>query len=296
MERVLLNTNFQDLKLFNRGKVRDIYDLGDKLLIITTDRISVFDSVLPNGIPNKGRILTQLSVFWFNYTKNIIKNHLITADIEKFPEKVKKYSDVLNGRSMLVEKAKRIDVECVVRGYLTGSAWNEYRKGNSICGISLPRGLRESERLSEPIFTPAIKMTSGHDINVNEEKLIELIGAELTNRLREKSLEIYKMASRKAEENGIIIADTKFEFGLRNGELILIDELLTPDSSRFWLMDDYSPGKPQKSLDKQFVRDYLQRIRWNKEPPAPKLPEDIVRKTSERYLIAYKLITGNEII
>ncbi len=294
MERSLIETKLP-LKVFAKGKVRDIYDLGDKLLMIATDRISAFDCVIPNGIPLKGMVLTAISIYWFNYTKNIIRNHLITGDVKKFPEELKDYSGILRGRSMLVWKAKRIDIECVVRGYLSGSAWKEYKEIGEVCGIELPSGLVESEKLPEPIFTPAIKASSGHDENISEERAAELVGNEIKEELKKKSIEIYRKASKRAESNGIIIADTKFEFGLKEGKVILIDELLTPDSSRFWPRDEYEPGRPQKSFDKQFVRDYLESIGWGKEPPAPELPKEIVEKTSEKYLTAYRLITGKEI-
>ena len=295
MDGIILTTEIPELKLFQRGKVRDIYDLGDKLLIIATDRVSAFDSVLPTGIPMKGAVLTALSVFWFDYTKEIIGNHLITTDVGEFPGVSEDSRRILDGRSMLVKKANRIDIECVARGYLSGSAWAEYGEKGSVCGIELPSGLTESERLPEPIFTPAIKASSGHDENIGEERMNEIIEEELGGQLKEMTLNIYNKATAYAESKGIIIADTKFEFGLLDGELILIDELLTPDSSRFWPMDDYSAGRPQKSFDKQFVRDYLVGIKWDKEPPAPELPEDIVMKTRDKYLEAHRLITGNEL-
>ncbi|MBU4406242.1 MAG: phosphoribosylaminoimidazolesuccinocarboxamide synthase [Candidatus Altiarchaeota archaeon] len=295
IDGIILTTEIPELKLFQRGKVRDIYDLGDKLLIIATDRISAFDSVLPTGIPMKGRVLTALSVFWFDYTKGLVGNHLISADDGEFPGVPEDSRGILEGRSMLVKKAQRIDIECVARGYLSGSAWAEYQKTGSVCGIELPTGLAESEKLPEPIFTPAIKASSGHDENVSEERMNEIVGDELGGRLREITLKIYTQATAYAESRGIIIADTKFEFGLLDGELILIDELLTPDSSRFWPMDDYSPGRAQKSFDKQFVRDYLAGINWDKEPPAPELPEEIVMSTRNKYLDAHRLITGNEL-
>jgi len=295
MDGIILTTEIPELKLFQRGKVRDIYDLRDKLLIVATDRVSAFDSVLPTGIPMKGAVLTALSVFWFDYTKGLVGNHLITVDAGKFPGVSDDSRGILDGRSMLVKKANRIDIECVARGYLSGSAWAEYREKGSVCGIELPSGLTESEKLPEPIFTPAIKASSGHDENISEERMNEIIGDELGGRLREITLKIYKEATAYAESRGIIIADTKFEFGLLDEELILIDELLTPDSSRFWPMDDYSAGRPQKSFDKQFVRDYLVGINWDKEPPAPELPEDIVVKTREKYLDAHRLITGKDL-
>lgn len=295
MYDIILTTEIPELRLFQRGKVRDIYDLGERLLIVATDRISAFDSVLPTGIPMKGAVLTALSVFWFDYTKEIIGNHLISADAREFPGISESSREIIEGRSMLVKKAERIDIECVARGYLSGSAWAEYQEGGSVCGIELPSGLAESERLPETIFTPAIKASSGHDENISEERMNEIIGDELGGRLREMTLQIYSEAAAYAESKGIIIADTKFEFGLAGGELILIDELLTPDSSRFWPMDDYSPGRLQKSFDKQFVRDYLLEINWDKEPPAPELPEDVVVKTRDKYLEAHRLITGNEL-
>lgn len=294
MDEIILKT-YLPLKVFAKGKVRDIYDLGDVLLMIATDRISAFDCVIPNGIPDKGRVLTAISMYWFDYTRDIIQNHLITGDVNKFPDELEDYSEILKGRSMLVYKAGRIDIECVVRGYLSGSAWNEYKETGAVCGIELPPGLGESYKLPEPIFTPAIKASSGHDENISEERAAELIGNEIKDKIKNKSIEIYQKASKRAESGGIIIADTKFEFGLKDGRLILIDELLTPDSSRFWLKDEYEPGRPQKSVDKQFVRDYLEDIGWNKNPPAPELPGDIVQKTSERYLIAYRMITGREL-
>ncbi len=292
---VVLETSLEGVKLLSRGKVRDIYDLKNKLLIVSTDRISAFDSVIPTGIPYKGKVLNLISVYWFNFTKDIVKNHLITADVNKFPGNLKKHSMLLEGRSMLVWKAKRIDIECVVRGYIAGSAWEEYKQKGSVCGITLPKGLKESEKLPEPIFTPAIKATTGHDVNVTEKKVAELIGEELKDELREKSMMIYEKAFKEANSKGILIADSKFEFGICDDELILIDELLTPDSSRFWSLDKYSPGTSQKSFDKQFVRDYLNSISWNKEPPAPPLPEHIVQKTKRRYIEAYERITGERL-
>lgn len=259
-------------------------------MIIATDRISAFDVVLPNGIPNKGKVLTALSVYWFNRTKDIIKNHLITSDVAEFPQELLKYTALLSGRAMLVRKAKMLEVECVVRGYLAGSGWKEYKKTQSVCGIKLPSGLIEAQKLQEPIFTPATKATSGHDINITEAQMQDIVGADTTKYLKEVSIKIFELASKKMESKGLILADTKFEFGIYDDEIILIDEILTPDSSRFWPMDEYSPGKSQVSFDKQFVRDYLERINWNKTPPAPVLPEDIVKKTSDKYLEAYKRI------
>lgn len=291
----LLKTSFTDIELFKRGKVRDVYDLEDKLLVVSTDRVSCFDVVLPTGIPHKGEILTQLSLFWFEFTKGVIANHFISARISDYPTELQKYSDVLKGRSMLVKKAKTIPVECVVRGYLSGSGWKEYQESRSICGIKLPAGLRESEKLPQIIFTPATKEEVGHDINVPQEYVEKELGKDITERLKEVSIALYKKASLYAESKGIIIADTKFEFGIYEGSMILIDEILTPDSSRFWSKDEYEPGGPQPSFDKQFVRDYLETLDWNKTSPAPKLPEDIVKKTSEKYLRALEMITGKSI-
>ncbi len=288
---VVSQTNLP-LKLKSRGKVRDIYELeDDKLLIVATDRISAFDVVLPCLIPRKGEILTGLSVFWFNKTKDIIENHLITANFNDFPLKLKNQQE-LKGRAMLVKKAKSFPVEWIARGYLSGSAWNSYKAGKPISGIKLPRGLRESEKLPEPIFTPTTKALTGHDRELTEKELAGLIGENLAQKLKEVSLKIYKWASGFAESRGIIVADTKFEFGLINGKPILIDELLTPDSSRLWPEDEYQPDKPQKSFDKQFVRDYLLKINWDKNPPAPQLPKEIIEKTSQKYIEAYQRITG----
>ncbi|RKY35188.1 MAG: phosphoribosylaminoimidazolesuccinocarboxamide synthase [Candidatus Omnitrophota bacterium] len=292
MMEVLKFTDFKDLKLLKRGKVRDVYDLEDKLLIVATDRISCFDVVLPTAIPYKGEILTRLSVFWFEFTKDITSNHLISADIEDYPPQLKKYEQVLRGRSMLVRKTKSLPIECVVRGYLSGSGWREYREKGSICGVKLPEGLKESDKLPEPIFTPATKEEKGHDINVSESYLIERFGEALVSKIKEISLTVYREASLYSEEKGIIIADTKFEFGFWGDELILIDEALTPDSSRFWPKDNYSPGSPQPSFDKQFVRDYLETLNWDKTPPAPELPEDIVNKTTQKYKEALFRLTG----
>ena len=282
-------TDFKDIKFFKRGKVRDVYYLNDRLLIISTDRISCFDVVLPTCIPYKGEVLTKLSLFWFEFTKDIVLNHLISGDAEKYPVPLLKYKDILRNRSMLVKKAKSIPVECIVRGYLSGSGWNEYRQKKSICGIKLPTGLKESDKLPEPIFTPSTKEDAGHDINVTQEYVANEIGREITEKLEEISIAIYKKASNYAESHGIIIADTKFEFGFSDNKIILIDEVLTPDSSRFWPMDRYKPGGPQMSFDKQFVRDYLETLDWDKNPPAPGLPKKIVDQTSEKYLNMIKL-------
>ena len=292
---VLLKTEFKDFKLFRRGKVRDVYDLGDKLLIVSTDRISCFDVVLPCGIPDKGRVLTSVSAFWFDFIKDIIAHHLITTDVEKYPPELKEYSDDLTGRSMLVLKTKPLPVECVVRGYLSGSAWKEYKQKQSVCGISLPKGLKESDKLPEIIFTPSTKADVGHDENVNQKYVEDLLGGQIAARLKEISIEVYKRASEYALQKGIIIADTKFEFGIYNNQVIIIDELLTPDSSRFWPLEDYKPGQGQPSFDKQFVRDYLETLDWDKTPPAPALPDGIIAKTTEKYLDAYRKLTGKEI-
>ena len=288
-------TRLGDVEFFKRGKVRDIYDFGDKLLIVSTDRISCFDVVLPTSIPRKGEVLTRISVYWFAFTKDIIPNHLITANADDFPEELVKYKEILRGRSMLVKKSKPLPVECVVRGYLSGSGWREYKETQSICGIKLPKGLRESDKLPEPIFTPATKENIGHDVNVTQEYIEKEIGKDIATKLKDTSIALYKKASKYAESKGIIIADTKFEFGKVGDEIILIDEVLTPDSSRFWPKDEYLPGKSQPSFDKQFVRDYLQTLNWDKRPPGPELPEEIVNKTTEKYLRALKMITGEEL-
>lgn len=288
-------TQLTDLKLFKRGKVRDVYEFKDKLLIISTDRISCFDVVLSTPIPYKGEVLTQLSLFWFTFTKEIVPNHLITANISEYPQELMKHKDILKGRSMLVKKAKPIPVECVVRGYLSGSAWKEYQEAQSICGIRLPPGLKESDKLPEAIFTPATKEDTGHDINVTHEFVEKKLGKDIAQRIKKISLALYNKASQYAESKGIIIADTKFEFGIYNGEIILIDEVLTPDSSRFWPKDEYFPGSSQRSFDKQFVRDYLETLGWNKKPPAPQLPEEIIKKTSEKYLQAFRMLVSKEI-
>ncbi len=288
-------THFPKLKLLHRGKVRDLYDLGEALLMVATDRISAFDVVMPTPIPDKGVVLTQMSLFWFDFLKDVVPNHLLTARVEDYPEEAQEYAAVLRGRSMLVKKTKPLPVECIVRGYLAGSGLKEYRKKGTVCGLKLPRGLREADRLPEPIFTPSTKAQEGHDVNITFEECVHLIGRELAEKVRDLSLEIYKKAAAYAEERGIIIADTKFEFGLLNGDLLLIDEVLTPDSSRFWPKEEYEPGRPQKSFDKQFLRDWLEEIGWEKKPPAPELPEEIVTKTRARYLEALKRLTGKEL-
>jgi phosphoribosylaminoimidazole-succinocarboxamide synthase len=282
-------TEFNTLKLKGRGKVRDIYDLGDRLLIVATDRISAFDVVMPNPIPDKGRVLTQLSRFWFNLTKEIVPNHIISTEVKDFPEECRPYQEMLRDRSMLVLKTDVLPVECVVRGYLSGSGWEEYKNAGEICGIALPKTLVESSKLEEPVFTPATKAELGlHDENITFERMEKVVGKELARKLKAFSIAIYSKARDVAEKKGIIIADTKMEFGVKEGKLILIDELLTPDSSRFWPKDNYRPGGSQKSFDKQFLRDYLLSVKWNKNPPAPQLPEEIIQKTREKYLEAYE--------
>jgi len=292
---VLLKTEFKDLPLFRRGKVRDVYDLGDKLLIVSTDRVSCFDVVLPCGIPDKGKLLTSISVFWFDFIKDIIPHHFITANVDEYPVNLKKYKSDLAGRSMLVLKTKPLAVECVVRGYLSGSGWKEYKQKQSVCGINLPKGLKESERLPEIIFTPSTKAQVGHDQNIHQRSVEDLVGVDLASRLKKTSIAIYKLASDYALGKGIIIADTKFEFGIYQDQLIIIDEVLTPDSSRFWPFQDYHPGQPQPSFDKQFLRDYLETLNWDKTPPAPGLPKEIIARTTEKYLDAYRKLTGKEL-
>ncbi len=291
-EKVLITTDFKDLKLFRRGKVRDVYDLGENLLIISSDRISCFDVVLPCGIPHKGEVLTAISNFWFDFTKDIIPNHFITSDLDKYPQELKKHKEYLSKRSMLTIKSNPLPVECIVRGYLSGSGWKEYEKQGSVCGIKLPVGLKESGKLPEVIFTPSTKADVGHDQNVSQKHIEGIIGKENSERIAEVSIAIYKKASEYALSRGIIIADTKFEFGIYNNEIILIDEVLTPDSSRFWPLDQYTPGRPQVSFDKQFVRDYLETLDWGKTPPAPMLTEEVILKTRDKYLEAYKMLTG----
>ncbi len=295
MSEALLKVDLPGMKLFRRGKVRDVYDLGDRLLIIATDRISAFDCVMPNGVPGKGKILTAMSLFWFKFVTDIVDNHLITANQEEFPGELKRFRDVLEGRSMLVRRADRIDVECVARGYLSGSGWREYVKSGTVCGIKLPPGLRESDKLPKTLFTPATKAASGHDENVTFDDVVKLVGAETASKLRELTISVYEKARDYADDRGIIIADTKFEFGFSNGNIILIDEILSPDSSRFWPRDSYDPGKPQKSFDKQFVRDYLETLDWDKTPPAPKLPEDVISKTLDKYRQAYRKLVGEDL-
>ena len=292
---VLLETNLPGVKLFSRGKVRDVYELGDKLLVVATDRLSAFDVVMREGIPDKGRVLTQLSCFWFNLIQDEFRHHFISANVADYPAELHPFADQLEGRSMLVEKAKTFPIECVVRGYLVGSGWKEYRAQGSVCGIKLPTGLREASRLETPIFTPPTKATTGHDENITWEETVTRIGADAAGKLRELSLKLYSKGREFAEGRGIIIADTKFEWGLKNDQIILIDEVLTPDSSRFWPQHEYAPGKSQPSFDKQFVRDYLESLKWNKQPPPPPLPLEVVEKTSEKYREAYRLLTGSSL-
>lgn len=288
----LYQTDLEGLKLVNRGKVRDIYDLGEHLLIVATDRISAFDVIMPNPIPGKGEVLTKLSEFWFRQMADIVGNHLVTTDVEKFPPACRPHRDVLRGRSMLVRKAKPLPVECIVRGYITGSAWKDYTSGKPVSGIRLPAGLRESARLPEPIFTPSTKAPEGeHDLPISTEEMARIVGRDLTDRIIALSLAIYRRAEEIARSAGIIIADTKMEFGLADGELILIDEVLTPDSSRFWPRDDYAEGRGQKSFDKQFLRDYLLSLKWDQKPPAPHLPPEIIEKTQQKYEEALRRFT-----
>jgi phosphoribosylaminoimidazole-succinocarboxamide synthase len=293
MQRAVFETNFPELNLLKRGKVRDIYDFGEMLLIVATDRISAFDVIMPDPLPEKGKILTQISLFWFDVMKPLVNNHLVSSDINDFPVACKPYSKILDGRSMLVRKAVPIPIECVVRGYLSGSAWTSYQETGSVCGIELPKGLNESEKLPEAVFTPSTKEETGlHDINIDFQEMAERIGESLAKKIKKLSLQIYREGAQLAEKRGIIIADTKFEFGLVENEVRLIDEVLTPDSSRFWPKDSYQPGGSQKSFDKQYIRDYLASIRWDKKPPAPCLPIQVLEDTKKKYLEALKILTG----
>jgi phosphoribosylaminoimidazole-succinocarboxamide synthase len=291
----VMKTDLPGIKLHGRGKVRDIYDLGDHFLIVATDRLSAFDVVLPTPIPNKGKVLTQMSAFWFDRFKDVVPNHVVSTDVSKYPQNLYQFRDQLEGRSMLVKKAKVFPVECVVRGFLTGSGLKDYNKTGSVCGIKLPPGLRDSDRLPEPIFTPATKAETGHDENISEEQAAKVIGQDIVRQLKELTLQLYSRGVDYARTRGIIVCDTKFEFGLIDGKISIVDEMLTPDSSRFWPADQYSPGKPQPSFDKQFVRDYLEKIGWNKQPPAPELPDDIVKATSAKYVEALRLLTGHDL-
>jgi len=300
MNDAIVETRLEGLTPFRRGKVRDLYEAGEHLLIVATDRISAFDYILATGIPDKGAVLNQLSAFWFDLTSDVVPNHVITTDPAKYPEPARRHADILRGRSMLVRRTRPLAIECVVRGYLSGSGWKEYQKTGRVCGIDLPAGLRESDRLPQPIFTPSTKAESGHDINITEAEAAAIVGADLTRSLRDLSLGVYRRGAAHAEKLGIIVADTKFEFGLvdavgQPASLMLIDEVLTPDSSRFWPADQYAPGGPQPSYDKQYVRDYLERIGWNKQPPAPGLPPDVVAKTREKYVEAYRRLTAREL-
>ena len=292
----LLETRLNGLPLHRQGKVRDIYEIGDALLMVATDRISAFDYVLGTGIPDKGKVLTQLSNFWFERTGHIVPNHLVEVDARRYPKELQPFVDQLAGRSMLVRKTTPVLVECVARGYLSGSGLKEYQASGTVCGVKLPPGLRESDRLPQPIFTPATKAESGHDINISEEEAGRIVGKDLITRLRDLTLALYQFGAAHADTRGIILADTKFEFGLTGaGEIILIDEVMTPDSSRYWPKDQYVPGKPQPSFDKQFVRDYLEQIRWNKQPPVPSLPEDVIMRTREKYIEAYRRLAEREL-
>lgn len=295
MTSLVLDTSLPGLTLQRRGKVRDVYDLGDTLLIVATDRISAFDYVLGSGIPDKGRVLTQLSAFWFAKVGAIVSHHLLSTNVDDYPAAARVHADVLRGRSMWVRKTTPLPVECVARGYLSGSGWKDYQRTGGVCGITLPAGLRESDRLPETLFTPATKAESGHDENISEAQAAAVIGADTVARLKQLTLDIYAMGAAHAETCGILLADTKFEFGTAGGDLVLIDEILTPDSSRFWPRDQYAPGRSQPSYDKQFVRDYLEDIRWNKQPPVPALPDDVVQRTRAKYLEAFRLLTGRDL-
>jgi phosphoribosylaminoimidazole-succinocarboxamide synthase len=292
---VLLETDLAGIELHGRGKVRDVYSIDGRLLIVATDRISAFDYILATGIPQKGAVLNQLSIFWFDFLRDLTPTHFLTASVDEYPEPLHRFRDQLEGRSMLVRRANMVEIECVARGYLSGSGWKEYREQGTVCGIRLPAGLKESAKLPEPIFTPASKAQTGHDENVSFDRVVSLVGRDLATRLRDLTLAIYQRAARYAETKGVIIADTKFEFGFIGGELVLGDEVLTPDSSRFWPAETYQPGGPQLSFDKQYVRDYLESIHWNKQPPAPALPEEVAAKTGEKYRQAYRALTGRDL-
>jgi phosphoribosylaminoimidazole-succinocarboxamide synthase len=291
----LLHTNLDGLTLHRRGKVRDVYEIGRELLIVTTDRISAFDYVLGSGIPDKGKVLTQLSGFWFEKMGDLVPHHFLSLDVDEFPEAARRHADQLRGRTMLVRRTEPVPIECVARGYLSGSGWKEYQQTGHVCGIALPAGLAESDRLPEPIFTPATKADTGHDVNVSEAEAARIVGADLIARLKRLTLEIYRRGVAHAESKGIIIADTKFEFGIADGEVVLIDEVLTPDSSRFWPKDQYEPGHGQPSFDKQYVRDYLEQIAWDKQPPVPSLPGDVIQRTREKYVEAFHLLSGRDL-
>jgi phosphoribosylaminoimidazole-succinocarboxamide synthase len=295
LNAVLTQSELPTLTLHARGKVRDIYEVGNDLLFIASDRISAFDHILPVVIPEKGIVLTQLSLFWFDFLKDVVLNHVITARVEEYPDSLRYFDEQLRGRSMLVRRAKMFPVECVARGYLSGSGWKEYQREQSVCGIRLPAGLRESDRLPQAIFTPATKSSSGHDINISFDETVKIVGKAVAEKLRDLTLRIYLLAVEHARQRGIIIADTKFEFGIVHDKIVLADEVLTPDSSRFWPAESYRPGGPQPSYDKQFVRDYLESIHWDKNPPAPTLPRDVVQKTREKYIQAYRQLSGKEL-
>lgn len=300
MHTAVVETRLEGLTPFRQGKVRDLYDVGAHLLMVATDRISAFDYVLATGIPDKGAVLNQLSAFWFDRTADIVPNHVVATDPAQYPEAARRHAALLRGRSMLVRRTRPLAIECVVRGYLSGSGWKEYQKTGRVCGIELPQGLRESDRLPQPIFTPSTKAESGHDINITEAEAAAIVGGDLVRDLRDLSIAVYRRGAEHAERLGIIVADTKFEFGLvdtpgKPASLMLIDEVLTPDSSRFWPADQYAPGGPQPSYDKQYVRDYLEQIGWNKQPPAPALPDDVVAKTREKYVEAFRRLTGREL-
>jgi phosphoribosylaminoimidazole-succinocarboxamide synthase len=295
MTPAVLDTHLDGLTLARRGKVRDVYDLGEHLLIVATDRISAFDYVLGSGIPDKGKVLTQLSAFWFDHLGDVVPHHCVAVDVDDFPAITRPHRDLLRGRSMLVRKTNPLPIECVARGYLSGSGWKDYQKSGAVCGVALPAGLRESDRLPAPIFTPATKAETGHDENISEVQAGDIVGADLARRLRDLTLALYARGVDHGESCGIIIADTKFEFGLAGDTLLLIDEVLTPDSSRFWPRDQYEPGRAQVSFDKQFVRDHLEAIGWNKQPPVPSLPDDVVSRTRDKYLEAYRRLTGDDL-
>ena len=291
MGQAVYETDFPNLNLLKKGKVRDVYDLGEHLLMVASDRISAFDVVMPNPIPDKGRILTKISLFWFDIMKSLVENHVVASNVEEYPESCRPHAETLKDRSMLVKKAEPLAIECIVRGYISGSGWNSYKKDCTVCGIRLPEGLKESEKLPEPIFTPSTKADVGHDINIDFEEASKLIGAELAEKAKSLSLAVYQKGAELAAERGIIIADTKFEFGKIGDDIILIDEVLTPDSSRFWPKSSYEPGHSQKSFDKQYLRDYLNTLNWDKTPPAPTLPEDVIENTRNKYLEALTILT-----
>ncbi|MGA8178721.1 MAG: phosphoribosylaminoimidazolesuccinocarboxamide synthase [Desulfobacterales bacterium] len=293
MEQAVVETNFKGINLIKRGKVRDVYDLGNELLMVATDRISAFDVVMPDPIPEKGKILTRISLYWFDIMKPLLPNHVISGDVDDYPESCRPHMDVLRGRSMLVKKTEPLPIECIVRGYISGSGWNDYQASGEVCGIKLPAGLKESAKLPEPVFTPSTKAETGvHDINIDFNNAVKMIGKRLADKVRELSIAIYKKGAALAHKKGIIIADTKFEFGILEDKLILIDEILTPDSSRFWPLEFYQPGGPQKSFDKQYLRDYLLSIQWNKKPPAPSLPQDVISNTYNKYREAFQQLIG----